>query len=40
MSAGPVAGQCPTTHWCRVAAAADRAAPEARAAPAEMCRAY
>jgi RNA polymerase sigma-70 factor (ECF subfamily) len=30
----------PTTHWSRVIAAGDRAAPEARAAMAELCTAY
>jgi DNA-directed RNA polymerase specialized sigma24 family protein len=30
----------PTTHWSRVAHAVDPAAPEARAALAELCRAY
>src|SRR5436190_23985122 len=30
----------PTTHWSRVIAAGDRAAPEARAALAELCAAY
>ncbi|MFI5456786.1 MAG: RNA polymerase sigma factor [Isosphaerales bacterium] len=30
----------PTTHWSRVIAAGDRAAPEARAALAELCEAY
>ena len=30
----------PTTHWSRVAQAADPAAPEARAALAELCGAY
>ena len=30
----------PTTHWSRVARAGDPAAPEARAALAELCRAY
>ncbi|HMB04296.1 MAG TPA: hypothetical protein VKP69_11235 [Isosphaeraceae bacterium] len=30
----------PTTHWSRVAHACDPAAPEARAALAELCGAY
>jgi hypothetical protein len=30
----------PTTHWSRVVAAGDRAAPEARQALAELCAAY
>ncbi len=30
----------PTTHWSRVIAAGDRAAPEAHAALAELCDAY
>jgi DNA-directed RNA polymerase specialized sigma24 family protein len=30
----------PTTHWSRVIAAGDRAAPEARAALAELCEVY
>ena len=30
----------PTTHWSRVIAAGDRAAPEARAALSELCTAY
>ena len=30
----------PTTHWSQVIAAGDRAAPEARAALAELCEAY
>lgn len=34
------AGRFPTTHWSRVARAGDPAAPEARAALAELCAAY
>jgi RNA polymerase sigma-70 factor (ECF subfamily) len=34
------AGRFPTTHWSRVARAGDPAAPEARAALAELCSAY
>jgi RNA polymerase sigma factor (sigma-70 family) len=30
----------PTTHWSQVIAAGDRAAPEARAALSELCKAY
>jgi RNA polymerase sigma-70 factor (ECF subfamily) len=36
----PFADCFPTTHWSRVVAAGDRAAPEAREALAELCRAY
>jgi len=32
--------QFPTTQWSRIIAAGDRAAPEARAALAELCEAY
>jgi RNA polymerase sigma-70 factor (ECF subfamily) len=32
--------QFPTTHWSRIIAAGDRAAPEARSALAELCQAY
>src|SRR5262245_23384896 len=40
MSEHPFADRFPTTHWSRVVAAGDRAAPEAREALAELCRAY
>src|SRR6516165_7561816 len=40
MAEPPLAGRFPTTHWSRVVAAGDRAAPEARDALAELCRAY
>ena len=40
MSEHPFADRFPTTHWSRVVAAGDRAAPEARDALAELCRAY
>jgi RNA polymerase sigma-70 factor (ECF subfamily) len=40
MPEDPFAARFPTTHWSRVVAAVDRATPEARAALAELCRAY
>jgi RNA polymerase sigma-70 factor (ECF subfamily) len=40
MSEPPFAARFPTTHWSQVVAAGDRAAPEARDALAELCRAY
>jgi RNA polymerase sigma-70 factor (ECF subfamily) len=40
MAEPPLAARFPTTHWSRVVAAGDRAAPEAREALAELCRAY
>jgi RNA polymerase sigma-70 factor (ECF subfamily) len=40
MSEHPFADRFPTTHWSRVVAAGDRAAPEARDALTELCRAY
>jgi RNA polymerase sigma-70 factor (ECF subfamily) len=40
MSENASAARFPTTHWSRVLAAADRAAPEDREALAELCRAY
>jgi RNA polymerase sigma factor (sigma-70 family) len=36
----PSVARFPTTHWSQVVAAGDRAAPEARDALAELCRAY
>jgi RNA polymerase sigma-70 factor (ECF subfamily) len=40
MSGDPFAAGFPTTQWSRVVAAGDCAAPEARDALAELCRAY
>jgi RNA polymerase sigma factor (sigma-70 family) len=40
MTEASKSAQFPTTHWSRVIAAGDRAAPEARAALAELCEAY
>jgi RNA polymerase sigma-70 factor (ECF subfamily) len=40
MSEHRFADRFPTTHWSRVVAAGDGAAPEARDALAELCRAY
>jgi RNA polymerase sigma-70 factor (ECF subfamily) len=40
MSGDPSAAGFPTTHWSRVVAAGDWAAPEARDALADLCRAY
>src|SRR5262249_12690871 len=39
-SAAAPAGRFATTHWSVVLAARDRAAPQAREALAELCRAY
>jgi RNA polymerase sigma factor (sigma-70 family) len=40
LNASPPPAGFPTTHWSRVAHAVDPAAPEARAALAELCGAY
>jgi RNA polymerase sigma factor (sigma-70 family) len=40
LNASPPSAGFPTTHWSRVAHAVDPAAPEARAALAELCGAY
>ncbi len=40
MSEHHFADRFPTTHWSRVVAAGDRAAPEARDALAQLCRTY
>jgi RNA polymerase sigma-70 factor (ECF subfamily) len=40
MPDSPEADRFPTTHWSRVLQAGDPAAPEARAALAELCEAY
>ena len=40
MAEPPSAARFPTTHWSRIAAAGDPAAPGAREALAELCAAY